>query len=177
MKTPLCLICVLLLPACATPSAPSTLQRSAPPSSQRPASALAADSVAIVALVAELDSAWAHADADRWVAPYAPDATFINILGMLLPDRAAVRERHDQIFRTVFSGSHYRSQLRALRFLGPDAAVADVDIEVTDFAALPPGSQPTQEGVLRTRMRHVLERADGRWWIVATQNTAVAPPF
>jgi len=62
-----------------------------------------------------------------------------------------------------------------VRFLRPDVAIADVDIEVTGFQALPPGSRPTERGVLRTRMRHVLTRTDVVWEIVATQNTAVAP--
>jgi uncharacterized protein (TIGR02246 family) len=155
---------MLVLVACMAP-APST---PAQPAGD-------ADSVAIAAIVADFDAAWAQGDADRWVAHYAPDAVFINILGMVLPDAEATRARHEQIFRGVFRGSRYHSTLRHLRFLGQDAAVADVDVAVTGFSALPPGSRPTEPGVLRTRMRHVLERVGGRWWIVATQNTAVAP--
>jgi len=135
----------------------------------------AVDSVSIAAIVADLDSAWANGDADRWAAHYVPDAEFINILGMLMPNMQAMRARHHEIFHGVFKGSRHHGTLRRLRFLGTDAAVADVDIEVTGFSALPPGSRPTEPGVLRTRMRHVLQRLDGRWRIVATQNTAVAP--
>jgi len=138
-------------------------------------SGTAADSASIAAIVADLDSAWANADADRWAAHYVPDAEFINILGMLMPNTQAMRARHDEIFQGVFKGSRHHGTLRRLRLLGADAAIADVDIEVTGFSALPPGSRPTEPGVLRTRMRHVLQRIDGRWWIVATQNTAIAP--
>jgi len=139
------------------------------------AEGVASDSVAIHAVVADLDSAWARADAALWASHYAPDAEFINILGMLFPDVKTMQARHHEIFQGVFRGSRHHGSLRRVRFLRPDVAIADVDIEVTGFQALPPGSRPTERGVLRTRMRHVLTRTDVVWEIVATQNTAVAP--
>lgn len=135
----------------------------------------AADSVRIAAVLSDLDAAWHAADADRWVAHYAPDARFVNIAGRLMADRGALRGRLDQIFHGVFSGSRHVGTLRHLRFLTPDVAVADEDIEITGFTGLPGGIRPTAPGVLRTRMRHVLRRAGERWEIVASQNTAVAP--
>ena len=135
----------------------------------------APDSVAIHGIVADLDSAWARADAALWASHYASDAEFINILGMLFPDVKTMQARHHEIFQGVFRGSRHHGALRRVRFLGPDVAIADVDIDVTGFQALPPGSVPTEPGILRTRMRHVLEKRDGVWRIVATQNTAVAP--
>ena len=134
----------------------------------------AADSAAIAAVVADLDAAWHSGDADRWVAHYAHDAQFVNISGTVMSDRIALRERLDQIFRGMFRGSRHVGTLRHLRFLGPDIAVVDEDIEITGFTALPPGIRPTAPNILRTRMRHVFQRNDGRWRIVASQNTAVA---
>ncbi len=138
-------------------------------------SATAADSAAIRGIIADLDSAWAHADAERWAAHYAPDADFINILGMLMPDRESMKARHHDIFTGVFRGSRHTGTLRRLRFLDADVAIADVDVAVTGFASLPPGSRATEPGVLRTRMRHVLARVDGEWRIVTSQNTAILP--
>jgi uncharacterized protein (TIGR02246 family) len=135
----------------------------------------AADSVAIQGIVADLDSAWARADAGQWASHYAPDAEFINILGTVFLDVKSMQARHHEIFQGVFRGSRHHGEIRRLRFLEDDVAIADVDVEVTGFKTLPPGSRPTEPGVLRTRMRHVLTRTDGVWKIVATQNTAVAP--
>lgn len=134
-----------------------------------------ADSLQIAAVVADLDSAWAQGDADRWARNYATDADFINILGMLLPDTKSMQARHHEIFTGVFRGSRHAGTLRRLRFLAPGAALADVDVAVTGFTALPPGTRPTEPGILRTRMRHVLRKMDNRWQIIATQNTAIAP--
>lgn len=135
----------------------------------------AADSTSIRGIVADLDSAWARADAKLWASHYAPDADFINILGMLFPDVKSMQARHHEIFQGVFRGSRHHGALRRLRFIGANAAVADVDVAVTGFKALPPGSRATESGVLRTRMKHVLERTNGVWKIVSSQNTAVAP--
>lgn len=135
----------------------------------------AADSASIRAIIADLDSAWAHADAERWASHYVADADFINILGMVMSDAKAMQARHDDIFHGVFKGSHHAGTLRRLRFLDSTAAIADVDVQVTGFTALPPGSRPTMPGVLRTRMKHVLTKNNERWSIVASQNTAVAP--
>lgn len=135
----------------------------------------AADSASIRAIIADLDSAWAHADAERWASHYVADADFINILGMVMTDAKAMQARHDDIFRGVFKGSHHAGALRRLRFLDSTAAIADVDVQVTGFSALPPGSKSTSPGVLRTRMKHVLAKINDRWMIVASQNTAVAP--
>ena len=142
--------------------------------SGRPAS----DSSRIVSILAGLDSAWHDGDADRWVAHYAPGpdfVDFINISGTRMSDPATLRTRLAQIFSGIFRGSRHVGTLRHLRFLDADAAIADEDIEITGFTGLPAGISPTEPGVLRTRMRHVLTRRRGAWLIVASQNTAVAP--
>lgn len=137
-----------------------------------------ADSAHIVGVLGGLDSAWHAGDADRWVAAYAPADDFlgfINISGTRMADRDILRARLAQIFAGIFRGSRHVGTLRQLRFVGADVAVADEDIEITEFAGLPAGIAQTAPGVLRTRMRHVLRRRRGRWMIVASQNTAVAP--
>lgn len=145
------------------------------PAAAAQAAATQADSASIVAILADLDPAWHSADADWWVAHYAPDAQFINIAGTLMPTTEALRARLHDIFRGVFRGTQHVGTLRHLRFIGPDVAVADEDIKITRFSALPSGIRATEPGVLRTRMRHVFQRVGSRWIIVASQNTAVAP--
>jgi uncharacterized protein (TIGR02246 family) len=135
----------------------------------------AADSAAIRAIVADFDSAWANSDAARWASHYAEDADFVNILGMVMPSRETMQARHHDIFTGVFKGSKHTGTIRRMRFLGSTIAVVDVDLEVMGFKALPPGSQPTEPGVLRTRMKHVMTKSGEQWVIVASQNTAVVP--
>jgi hypothetical protein len=40
---------------------------------------------------------------------------------------------------------------------------------------MPAGIQPTEPGVLLTRLKLVLAHRDKRWWIATSQNTAVIP--
>ena len=135
----------------------------------------ATDSASIIAILADLDEAWHTGDAARWVAHYAADARFVNVSGTLMSDAATLRARLDVIFRGIFRGSRHVGTLQFVRALGADGALVDEDIEITGFRGLPVGVQATVPGVLRTRMRHVLQRQGNRWVIVASQNTTVAP--
>lgn len=141
------------------------------------------DEAAIRAVVIDrLGEAWRLGDGERWVEPYAEGSEFINIFGALLPDREANRARHQALFDGVFAGAVLEQRLRRLVFLGPDHAVADVDVTLTGYRRLPPfladalGAAEGARPPLRTRFKHVLARGeDGAWRILATQNTAVVP--
>ena len=144
----------------------------------------ALDRAVIRALVVDkMSEAWNTADADLWARAYLPDSEFMNIFGALYLDRRANRQRHADLFATVFQGSSLRQKLRSLIFITDDVAIVDLDQTLTDYKALPPWlkaaittsvSGPVPP--LHTRMKHVLVRqSDNSWKIVATQNTAVTP--
>ena len=122
-----------------------------------------------------LAKAWNTADAQMWADEYWPQGELINILGGIMPNPTAIRERHAAVLAGPFKGSHFESTVRRILFLGPDVAIVDTDIRVTQFRALPPGAVATSPGLLLTRMKHVYQRRDGVWRIAASQNTAVLP--
>ena len=122
-----------------------------------------------------LAQAWNTADASMWADEYWPQGELVNILGGIMPNAAAIRDRHAEILAGPFKGSHFESTARRIQFLGADVAIVDTDIRVTKFRALPPGAVATSPGVLLTRMKHVYQRRDGIWHIVSSQNTAVLP--
>ena len=122
-----------------------------------------------------LAQAWNTADAAMWADEYWPQGELVNILGGVMPNPTAIRERHAEILAGPFKGSHFESTVRRIQFLGADVAIVDTDIRVTQFRALPPGAVATSPGVLLTRMKHVYQRRDGIWRIAASQNTAVLP--
>lgn len=126
-------------------------------------------------VVAQLTDAWNRGDASAWVAPYAEDAEFINILGSVFSSKAAIRARHAEIFDGAFRGSTMKTTVRQVRILGATVMVIDSDTEVRNFRRLPPSVLPTSNGVLRTRLKHVLEKRGSVWQIVASQNTDVKP--
>jgi uncharacterized protein (TIGR02246 family) len=131
---------------------------------------------AIGRLLSEQVAAWNAGDARGWSANLAEDAAFINILGMRFDGRQAAERRHAALFESIFKGSHVEMTALRVRVLGDSAAVAETEMELRDFARLPPGILASSgEGILRTRMTWVWMREGGRWRIVLAQNTAVAP--
>ena len=134
-------------------------------------------------VVDKMSEAWNTGDAALWAMAYLPDSEFMNIFGALYLDRWANRQRHADLFATVFQGSTLRQELRSLKFITDNVAIADLDQTLTNYKALPPwlktaittsASGPTPP--LHTRMKHVLVRqSDNSWKIIATQNTSVTP--
>lgn len=120
-----------------------------------------------------LAQAWNTADGAMWANEYWPEGELVNILGGVMPNAEAIRERHAAVLAGPFKGSHFESTVRHIQFLGPDVAIVDTDIRVTNFRALPRGAVATSPGLLLTRMKHVYQRRDGKWRIIASQNTAV----
>jgi uncharacterized protein (TIGR02246 family) len=133
------------------------------------------DEQQIAGILTGLTEAWNRRDAAAWVASFTESSTFTNILGMHFPDRAANEARHDELFRTIFRNSHLGAEVLRIRVLGSDAAVAELQFELRGHTALPPGIIESEPGLLRTRLISVLEKRDGRWWIVAAQNTVILP--
>ncbi|HEX8701410.1 MAG TPA: SgcJ/EcaC family oxidoreductase [Myxococcaceae bacterium] len=134
------------------------------------------DEAAIRQLVAAQTEAWNRHDAAAWSKDFAPDADFVNIVGSVFQGRAEIEQRHAGIFASIFKESRTQVTVRKLVFLGPEAAVVDMDHEVTGHSGLPPGVQNTDaSGTLRTRMKYVLRKSAGKWQIVAGQNTDVKP--
>jgi len=75
----------------------------------------------------------------------------------------------------MLHGSHLTQKLWKIRFLRPEIAVVDVDLELYGYKSLPKGF-PTSGAVLSARLKHVMVYAIDRWLIVDSQNTYVPPP-
>lgn len=131
---------------------------------------------AIRRALAQQAEAWNRHDAKAWVAPFADDAEFVNILGMLLQGRAEIERRHAELFGGIFARSSVVVTTRKVRLLGDSGAVAETDYELRGYERLPPGILATDaEGTLRTRLKYVWARDASGWVIVSAQNTAVLP--
>ena len=131
------------------------------------------DERAIREVLLALPEAWNARDAAAWVENFTPDSGFVNILGMRFPDRASNEERHASLFATIFRDSTLQADVLHIRFADSDTAVAEVRFRLVGYTALPPGIGETAPGVLETRLVDVLQKIDGHWRIVFSQNTAI----
>ena len=126
------------------------------------------DKSAIEALVAKFNDAWNRHDAHALAALFAEEADFTNVRGEHAGGRKAIEDMHAPLFAGfVFKDSHLTGELRSVRFLKADIAVADVDWEM--MGAGGPGGvvRPPRKGLLDW----VLVGAGGNWLIVVMHNT------
>lgn len=126
------------------------------------------DEAAIQEILNRMEAAWNVYDSAALAALFAEDAVFIQIFGGQLDGRAAIQGSHQSIFDTIYKGSRARFTLRGIRFVRPDVAVvltgAHLDLQE---------GGPVREVDARPTM--VVAKQDGRWEIVAFQNTRVSP--
>ncbi len=132
-----------------------------------------ADEDAIRDIEQRFNTAWNAHDPDAIAESLADDAQFITVNGAWTTSRDGFR---DLMQRLHGANGPYRSSTRKspemqVRFLAPDIAIMHtrfwIDGEVLHDAL----SQASRECV-GTR---VLRKTDGRWRVVATQNTDVRP--
>jgi uncharacterized protein (TIGR02246 family) len=122
---------------------------------------------ALRGLVYQLEGAWNAADGAAFAALFADDADFIHILGGYYAGRAAIEAGHRMIFGTICKGSTVRYSVEKIKFLRPDVALV----------FLRQNLQFAENGVAReldARPTMVAENADGKWRIIALQNTRIS---
>lgn len=140
------------------------------------------DEKAIGGIIDEFVATWNRRDAAAWAAQFAVDSDHINVVGMLFEGQAENHRRHAEIFLGMFKNSTLRHHIRRLRFLSPDIALVDLDSVMSIVGPLPPAftaiskRNPDGAAVMHSRMRHVMKKTDGRWVIVASQNSPVMVP-
>lgn len=125
---------------------------------------LTADEQAIHHILEQLQNAWNTGDSKAWVSQFAADATFIHIYGGQLDGRDAIEGSHRVIFDTIYKNSHGTMTIRGIRMLRPDVAVV-----------LTHGLVVTAKGErIETRPTMTVVKEQGRWIIVAFQNTRIS---
>jgi uncharacterized protein (TIGR02246 family) len=134
------------------------------------------DRAGVLVLNAALLAAWNAHDADAFVEPWNDDADHINILGDLVVGKPAVLAATQHIFGSLMARMTSEATVRDVRFPGPDVAILDVDQVMRGVGETPAGPLPwVADGALRTRIKIVATKCDGRWTVASFQNTAVLP--
>lgn len=111
--------------------------------------------------------AWNEGDADGIAALFAPDADFVNVVGLWWRDREAIRRAHEHGLRVIFPGTTMRVSGIRVRMLGDDAAVVHCRWSV-DGQVMPDGSPADRR---RGVFTFVVRAAPEGWTAVAAHNT------
>jgi uncharacterized protein (TIGR02246 family) len=128
---------------------------------------MTADEQLINGILQHLETAWNGYDSVGFAAVFAEDANFIHIFGGQLDGRSAIEAAHQNIFETIYRGSHASFVLRSIRFLRPDVAVVFARAHVK----FKEGNEARE---IETRPTFVVLKEQGRWQIVAFQNTKIS---
>lgn len=127
------------------------------------------------AMVDRFVDSWNRADGTAYGENYWPDAELVNPSGVISHGQAAIVKEHVDLWAGIFKGSHIKGKVRRIRMLGPNFMMVDFDAELSGIRQLPPGSPADAAGVVRNHLKHVMERRQGAWKVLAAQNTFIAP--
>jgi uncharacterized protein (TIGR02246 family) len=130
---------------------------------------------AAAAMVNRFADSWNHADGQAYGENYWPEAELVDPTGAVVDGRAAIVQQHVDLWNGIFKGSHATGRVRKIRMLGSNYMMVDFDVEVSNVSQLPFGSPAYANRVLRIHLKHILEKRNGRWKVLAAQNTFIAP--
>lgn len=116
---------------------------------------------------------WNREDGKAYGENYWPDAELVNPSGGIVKGRAAIAKEHVDLWAGIFKGSHMEAKVRRIRRLDANHIIVDFDPELSHIEKPPPGAPPN--GVIKTHLKHILEKRHGEWKVVAAQNTFIAP--
>lgn len=120
--------------------------------------------------------AWNRAASGDTLAPslygtlYWPDAELVDPSGLIWEGQAAIVQMHVDLWKGPFQQSQVQGAVRRVRSLSPDLMIADFDLELA-LAGPAPVRQPGSDGRVRAHLKHVMQRRNGAWKVVAAQNT------
>jgi uncharacterized protein (TIGR02246 family) len=130
------------------------------------------DDVGVNAVVHGFEDAWNRHDMDAFALLFATDADFVNVSGMRWVGRDAIKQQHAASHATIFKSSTLKIGNTTVRFLKADVATTRSVWTLSGIT-----SETGQIASIRTGIfTNVLERIDGHWLIVLTQNTDIARP-
>jgi uncharacterized protein (TIGR02246 family) len=101
---------------------------------------------------------------------YWPEAELVDPSGNIWRGQPAVVQMHVDLWNNPFKGSVVNGTVRSTRRLSATHMIADFDLELKVTGPLPP-TIPSSNGVVKTHLKHVMERRNGEWKAIAAQNT------
>jgi len=127
---------------------------------------------AIRKLSADFAAAWAKDDAKTMASFWAPDGDLINPWLRVAKGPAEIEKLFQDEHSTFMKGTTYGLTVSGVRFLGPDAAIADWESTIS-------GMKGPDGNVMPPMPHHVtmvLQRKAGKWSIVAARPVIAPPP-
>ena len=131
------------------------------------------DEATIKELGVQWQNAWNMKDAKTMTNLLAPDVDFVTVLGPngWLKGRAQFEEAHARMFTTLFTHSTWKTESTHVKWIQPDLAIARVLWSTTGDKVRHVKHGTPRSGIFTW----VVQKQDGAWRIIASQNTESMP--
>jgi uncharacterized protein (TIGR02246 family) len=133
------------------------------------------DEALIRRIAQDWQDAWNRHDADALASRLVEDVDFVTVLGPSgwMKGREQFKDAHARMHRTLFVESVWTTRATFVRFLRPDLAIAHVLWSTTGDKVRHIKHGEPREGIFAW----VLEKRNGKWMIVVSQNTESVVPL
>jgi uncharacterized protein (TIGR02246 family) len=139
--------------------------------SQHPIALYDEQSIVGTRLAKTFADTWNRRDGRAYGSAYWPDAELVDPSGQVWSGRDAIIQTHRDLWAGPAKATHMTAQVRRIRTLSPSLFVVDIDTSAAGFLPPPPGAP---NGIVRTRLKHVVEKRKSDWKIISSQNTFVS---
>jgi len=114
---------------------------------------------------------WNRRDGRAYGEAYWPEAELVDPSGQIWHGRAAIIQTHRDLWAGPAKATRMEARVRRVQTLSPTLFVVDIDTAATGFSPPPPGAKA---GIVKSRLKHMVERRGGVWKILTSQNTFVS---
>lgn len=112
---------------------------------------------------------WNRHDMNAFAELFAPDAEFVNVVGLWWKGREEIKKAHELTHASMFKNSRLTISEVAVRFPAGSIAIARARWVLEGHVSPDGAALPARNGILL----NVLSLASGRWSIIDSQNTDI----
>lgn len=127
------------------------------------------ETASVSAVVSAFSETWNRHDMVAFGELFAPDAQFVNVVGMWWKGRQEIQGAHEFTHSTMFKDSKLTISATEVRFPSPQIAIARSNWHLEGHVSPEGGSLPPRDGILV----NVLAQSSDGWKIIDTQNTDI----
>jgi uncharacterized protein (TIGR02246 family) len=120
-------------------------------------------------VVAAFADTWNRHDVGALAELFAPDAEFVNVVGMWWKGRTEIKQAHEFTHSTIFRNSRLTIADASIRLPTPELAIARARWRLEGHTSPEGATLPPRDGILV----YLVALKDGKWSIIDTQNTDV----
>jgi uncharacterized protein (TIGR02246 family) len=123
----------------------------------------------VLAIVSAFAETWNQHDIRAFADLFAPDAEFVNVVGIWWKGKESIRRAHEFTHSSMFKHSRLSILATEIRFPAEQIAIARSRWSMTGHASPEGALLPERSGILM----NVLAKSSNSWKIIDSQNTDI----